>query len=350
MIHAITPVILSGGSGTRLWPLSTDVKPKQFQPLLGAESMFALTLGRCTGPQFAPPIIVGSARHADLAETELAAAGLRAQAHILEPSARNTAPAIALAALVSAPDALLLVMPSDHAMRDVSAFVAAVERAAPLAQQGWLVTFGITPAHAETGYGYIERGDPLGDALFAARRFVEKPERAKAEAMLAQGGFFWNAGIFLFRADAYLAALAEHAPAMLSACEPALASAERSGARIMPGAPEFAACPADSIDYAVMEKAQRVALAPVDPGWSDIGSWDALAELLPADAAGNVVHGNAILHAAQGNLVHSDGPRVALHGVEGLIVVVSGGEVMIVPRGQSQAVKILAGLGKDNQN
>jgi mannose-1-phosphate guanylyltransferase/mannose-1-phosphate guanylyltransferase/mannose-6-phosphate isomerase len=350
MPHAITPVILSGGSGTRLWPLSTDVKPKQFQPLLGQLSMFALTLGRCTGPQFAPPIIVGSARHADLAETELAAAGLSAQAHILEPSARNTAPAIALAALVSAPDALLLVMPSDHAMRDVPAFTAAVERAAPLAQQGWLVTFGITPAYAETGYGYIERGDPLASELFAARRFLEKPERAKAEAMLAQGGFFWNAGIFLFRADAYLAALVEYAPAMLSACEHALTSAERSDGRVLPGADAFAACPSDSIDYAVMEKSNRVALAPVDPGWSDIGSWDALAGLLPTRQDENVVHGNALCHEARGNLVHSDGPRVSLHGVEGLIVVVSGGEVMIVPRGQSQAVKILAGLAKENQN
>ncbi len=339
----IIPVILSGGSGTRLWPLSTPERPKQFLPLVGEDSMFAMTLRRCAdADRFAAPIIVGSERHVALTDALLAETGVAPIAHILEPVARNTAPAIALAALAAPePNSPLLVMPSDHVITDLPAFLAAVDRALTLVERDWLVTFGITPDGPETGYGYIERGKQMAEDLFAAERFVEKPDRQAAEAMLAQGGFYWNAGIFLFRADNYLDRMAQHAPDMLAACQDAFRGAERNGAYLRPDAAAFERCPSDSIDYAVMEKADKVAVAPVDPGWSDVGSWDALAELLPAGQDGNVMRGDAILDNAKDNLVIAQGVTVAIHGVDELIVVADGDNVLILPKGHSQAVKAL---------
>ncbi len=341
----ITPVILSGGSGTRLWPLSTDARPKQFLPLAGPETMFAATLARCSdGARFAAPIIVGAARHAAL----LAAAAPGAARIILEPMARNTAPAIALAALAAGGDqdsgALLLVMPSDHVIADLGAFLNAVDVAVPAAAAGWMVTFGITPTGPETGFGYIAMGEPLAEApgARAVAKFIEKPAREAAEAMLAAGSHVWNAGIFLLRADALLAELGAHAPAMLTACEAAMAGAVHDGALVRPDAAAFAACPADSIDYAVMERAARVAVVPVACGWSDVGSWDALADMGPHDADGNRLTGDVIALDAKGNLVLADGMTVTLSGVKGLIVVASEGQVLIVPRGRSQDVKRIA--------
>jgi mannose-1-phosphate guanylyltransferase/mannose-6-phosphate isomerase len=334
----ITPVILSGGSGTRLWPLSTEARPKQFLPLAGPDTMFAATLARCTDrTRFAAPIIVGSARHADL----IAAAAGTGGRIILEPAARNTAPAIALAALAADDDALLLVMPSDHVIADLPAFRAAVDRAVPAAAGGWLVTFGITPTGPETGFGYIAMGEDIAEAPGAHRaaRFIEKPPRDAAEAMLAAGGHVWNAGIFLFRASDYLAALAAHAPAIRDAVKAALAGAEEDGACLHPDAATFAACPADSIDYAVMERADRVAVVPVSCGWNDVGSWDSLAAMGPHDANGNRLSGDVIALNCANTLVLADGMTVTLAGVDGLIVVASGNHVMIVPRGQSQDVK-----------
>lgn len=337
----IVPVILSGGSGTRLWPMSRAERPKQFLPLTAAETMLQLTVKRAEGGDFAAPVVVANAAHADMIEAQLADAGTVPQAIVLEPMARNTAPAIALAALAVAPDAAMLVMPSDHVIADVPAFHAAIAAALPLVAEGWLVTFGITPDAPETGYGYIQVGDAVAPGVHRVARFVEKPPRDVAETMVASGDHAWNGGIFLFRADAFLSALAEHAPAMLDAATRAMDAATRDGARLYPQAEAFAASPSDSIDYAVMEKAGRVAVVPVAMGWSDVGSWDALHTISARDGDGNAHEGRVLAIDTRDCLVRSDGVRVALVGVSDLIVVASGDDVLILPRGRSQEVKKL---------
>ncbi len=341
----IVPVILSGGSGTRLWPMSTPAMPKQMLALTAEDTMLQLTAKRAQGERFAAPIVVANARHADMVEEQLHAVSAAAQALILEPVGRNTAPAIALAALAAPGDAPLLVMPSDHVILDVPAFHAAIEAALPLVEQGWLVTFGIDPHAPETGYGWIRIGEEISGGVHRVARFVEKPPRDAAEAMLAAGDHAWNGGIFLFRADAYLGALAVHAPEMLTACQHAMTDARRDGFRIFPDADAFGAAPLDSIDYAVMEKAEQVAVVRVSMGWSDLGSWDALHEISEHDADGNAHagqnDGEVIAINTHNCLVRSDGARVAMIGVEDLIVVASGNDILILPRGRSQEVKAL---------
>lgn len=335
----IVPVILSGGSGTRLWPMSTPERPKQFLPLTHDLTMFQLTALRAKDPErFAPPVIVANVRHADLIETQLAEIGIAPGALILEPSARNTAPAIALAA-IEAGGAPMLVMPSDHVIADEEAFLRAIGAALPLVDQGWLVTFGITPTAPETGYGYLQQGEVLTAGVHRVARFVEKPDRARAEEMISDGEHHWNGGIFLFRADIFLEALSAHAPDMLAAAQKSIADGAREGARLMPDADAFASSPADSIDYAVMEKADRVAMVPVSMGWSDVGSWDALHDLGAKDGSGNSLRGDVRLIEAGGNLIHTDGIRISACGVKDLIIVASGNEVMILPRGSAQDVK-----------
>lgn len=336
----IFPVILSGGAGTRLWPLSRADEPKQFHRLVGPQSLLQDTALRVADRQsFARPLIIANARHAEAVEAQMADAGLDPAMLILEPAGRNTAPAIALAALTAAADDLLLVLPSDHVIGDVAAFHAAIRTAAPLAADGWLVTFGIRPDRPETGYGYIKRGKSLGLGAFAAERFVEKPDMATAEGYLAHGGYDWNGGIFLLRADRYLDALGRHAPEMLAAVHAAMADARREGERIFPDAAAFAASPAESIDYAVMEKADRVAVVPVTMGWSDIGSWDALHALAERDANEVARQGDVLAIDSAGCLIRSDGPKVVTVGVSDLIVVATADAVLILPRGQSQRVR-----------
>ena len=344
----ITPVILSGGSGTRLWPVSRDEHPKQFLALTASETMFQLTLGRGVGLSgLRPPIVVANAAHAG----HVAAQHEGAMTLILEPCARNTAPAIALAALaMEEPEGLMLVMPSDHVITDLPAFHTAIDRARPLAAEGWLITFGIEPDAPETGYGYIALGEPLVEGINRVARFVEKPDEDRARAMLAQGGHVWNAGIFLFSARAYLDALAQHQPEMFTQAHAAMAQAVSDGTTVSPSAAAFAASPAESIDVAVMERAANVACVPVSMGWSDVGSFDVLHTLTAKDDAGNALRGPAYAIEAGSNFVFSQGPSVTLVGVENLMVIATGDEVLILPRGASQDVRKAAALAKTRKS
>jgi mannose-1-phosphate guanylyltransferase len=343
IVPRLWPVILSGGAGTRLWPLSRRHSPKQLLALAGPETMIVSTAARTAdAARFHPSIVVTGAAHAATVREQLGAAPLL----IVEPAARNTAPAIALATLAVAardPDALLLVMPSDHVVIDLAALLAAVDRAIPAARDGWLVTFGISATAPETGYGYIRAGEAILPGVAAAVAFIEKPPLAQAEAYVAAGNYSWNAGIFLFSAAAMQAALAEHAPEILRSATAALASAGHSAGRIDPDAAAFAAAPSDSIDCAVFEKAARVAVCPVDPGWSDIGSWDALHALGPTDAHGNVVSGRVETVDAENCLLRAEGVLLAAIGIEGLNIVATPDAVLVTARGRGQDVKTIAG-------
>lgn len=341
---SIIPVILSGGGGTRLWPMSTPETPKQFLALTGEHTMFQMTALRVKDrARFSAPVIVANAAHASLVESQLAEIGVTGATIVLEPCARNTAPAIALAALaVSSPDAVLLVMPSDHVITDEPAFHAATTALLPKVVDGWLATYGINPTGPETGYGYIQMGDRIASGVQSVKRFVEKPDAARAAEMIAAGAHVWNGGIFLFRADIYLEKMGKFAPEMTAAVIAAMANAERSGNLVLPNRDSFAACPPDSVDYAIMEKATQVAVAPVSMGWSDVGSWDALHELGSKDAAGNVTSGVVRIDQSNGNLIHADGIRISVHGIDDLLIVANGKEVMIMPRGTSQKVRTFA--------
>ncbi len=288
---------------------------------------------------FASPLVVANAAHAEMIEAQLAEAGVSDARIILEPAGRNTAPAIAAAALALDREAVMLVMPSDHVINDVAAFRAAVDAALPLVADGWLATFGITPDGPETGYGYIKRGDELAPGVARVERFVEKPDRATAEAYLTEGGYSWNGGIFLFSAGAYLDALRTHAPEILDAVTRSMDKAERRGQLIYPDTHDFAASPSQAVDYAVMEKADRVAVAPVEMGWSDVGSWDALHTISPRDEGQNVQLGEVVAIDTTGCMIRSEGPLVAAVGVKDLIVIATSDAVLILPRGSSQEVK-----------
>lgn len=342
----IVPVILSGGSGTRLWPMSRPEMPKQMLALTAEQTMLQLTAQRARGERYSAPIVVANAQHADLIEQQLADSDSVPSALVLEPAGRNTAPAIALAALAAGGgSAALLIMPSDHVIADVAAFHDAIAKALPKVEAGWLVTFGIAPDAPETGYGWIQVGDEIDTGVHRVARFVEKPPLDKAEEMLAAGDHVWNGGIFLFRADTYLSALATYAPGMLTAAQDAMDKARRDGVRIYPDAAAFGASPSDSIDYAVMERADKVAVVPVAMGWSDVGSWDALHAISDTDSAGNAHRqtgtGEVLAIDTQNCLARSDGVRIAMVGVSDLIVVASGNDVLVLPRGRSQEVKKL---------
>jgi mannose-1-phosphate guanylyltransferase len=342
----IMPVILSGGSGTRLWPLSTPECPKQFLPLAGPDSMFSATLARVEQADgFSAPLVVCGTGHVAHVERDCATEQRQNVRVLVEPAARNTAPAIALAALAaSSPDTPMLVMPSDHVMRDPAALLAGVAAALPAVRDGALATFGIAPAHAETGYGYIAMGDALDSngAVHRVSRFIEKPNQAHAKKMLADGGYFWNAGIFLMRADAYLNALDSHAPAIADAARLAMARSDANARMIHPDATTFLTSPSVSIDYAVMEKAANVVVAPVDPGWSDVGGWAALHALSDRDDDNNAIEGDAIVINARGNLIRSSpGIRVAAVGVDDLVIIATGTDILIIPRDRAQEVKAI---------
>jgi len=341
---SLTPVILSGGSGTRLWPLSHPGQPKQFIALTAPATMFELTVARTRGlDNCVAPIIVANASHEALVSAQLS----EPATIILEPCARNTAPAIAIAAYALAdPDSPMLVMPSDHVIADLPAFHAAIAAARPIAEQGWLVTFGITPDRPETGYGYIALADPIAPGVQKVDRFIEKPDLQTAQALLEAGNHVWNAGIFLFSGRAFLDALAAHEPDMAREAARAMEAGTKDGQVFRPDAAAFAACPSNSIDYAVMERAEKVACVPVSMGWSDVGSWDSLYDIAEKDETGNVLVGRAQSIDAKGCLIRSEGPRITVVGAEDLVVIAMKDEIMIVPRGRTQDVKKAAELNK----
>lgn len=334
-LPSLLPVILSGGAGSRLWPVSRKASPKQFQPMTGARTLFAETLARCA-PFGREALVVCGQSHVAPARAE---AGGAALSFLIEPSARNTGPAVAAAALSAPPETLLLVLPSDHHVADPAAFQAAVAKGARLAARGYLVTFGITPAGPETGFGYIQQGASLGPDGFAVARFVEKPDRATALSYLASGGFSWNAGIFLFQAGALAAELARTAPGIHAAVTQALAHADVRAGETRLDAVGWDQAEALPIDIAVIERTGKAAVVPVDMGWSDVGSWGALWQIADKDKAGNAVVGDAALIDVEGCYVRGDGPAITLVGVRDLIVVATPQGVFIAPRERAQEVK-----------
>lgn len=339
--NLIHPVILCGGSGTRLWPRSRAVKPKPFLPLVGDTTLFEQSAARCDPASgFAPAVVVTGTAHLEHVEAQLDDPGAQI---IVEPSARNTAAAIALAALRLGEDDVMLVCPSDHHIADVAAFQAAAQAAAALARQGWLVSFGIEAKSPETGFGYLQQGDAIGDLGFKVARFIEKPDLARAEAFLAEGGYAWNGGIFAFRVGTFLAELCAHRPAIAAAARAAIAAGHQDGRRFHPGAAEFAAIESESVDYAVMENTAHAAMVPADMGWSDIGNWDALLTARAKDDAGNSVTGRAELIGCRGVLVESDGPRVSAIGLDDVVIVVDGDELLVTTRAGAQLVGKLHG-------
>ncbi len=337
----ITPVILSGGSGSRLWPLSRKLRPKQFLPVVGEDTLFQATLNRLHGlAGLQAPLVVCNEDHRFMVAEQLRALGESSQGILLEPAGRNTAPAITLAALYAqrcqATDTLLLVLPADHVIADIAAFQQAVLAAIPFAKQGNLVTFGIVPQRAETGYGYIQH-----DGNNRVLRFVEKPNATIAEEYVRSGEYWWNSGMFLFQADTYLDTLAQYQPTLLGYCTQALVDVRDDGDFVRVAAAPFQACPSLSVDYAVMEKASNVAVIPLDAGWSDVGAWSAVWEAGQQDAAGNVLRGDVLVQDAHHNLVYSEQRLVAVLGVDNLVVVDTKDATLVAHRDKVQDVKLL---------
>lgn len=340
MTLMIQPVILCGGAGTRLWPESRGDHAKQFLTLAGPDSLFRQTVRRTpAGADFLPPVILCGDAHIAAIREQMDA---REAALLVEPMPRGTAAAIALAVAQADAGTLLLVMPSDHVIADVPAFHAAIAKGARLAQQDWLVTFGVAPDRPETGFGYIASGDALGEDGFAVARFVEKPPLAEAEAMLAAGGYSWNAGIFLFRAGRMRDAMLTHCRAIFEAADRAIAAGQRDGDALHADAIPFEQAPSDSIDYAVMEKDDRVAVVPVAMGWSDLGSWHAVHALADKDADGNALGGDVFVHDSRGNLVRAGGKRVSLVGMDDVAVIVDGDDILVIPLARAQDVRAAA--------
>ncbi len=354
------PVILAGGSGTRLWPLSREYHPKQFLGLTGSRSMVQETVSRLDGlRRVAPPIIVCNEVHRFLVAEQIRELGRSSPAIILEPSARNTAPALALAALhltarrgEKGGDPVMLAMPADHVISDVATFRVVVQRGAALADEGALVTLGVVPDSPATGYGYIREGEPLDEARSAFRlsRFVEKPDAATARTMVDSGDYLWNSGIFMMRASVWLEVLERHSPQILEACRAAHAAGWLDGTFYRPDPELFASCPSDSIDYSVMEKITEPAdgrdrigavVLPMDAGWSDVGAWSALWEDGARDSLGNVVQGDVYARSVRNSLLIGNHRLLAAVGLEDLIVVETSDAVLVADRDSVQDVKDL---------
>ena len=340
----LTPVLLSGGVGSRLWPVSRETHPKQFLPLASELSMLQETLRRTSGLEEGPPLVVCNEEHRFMVAEQLREVNIKACALILEPQGRNTAPAVALAAiqaLKADPEALLLVLPADHLIQDVGAFARAVGRAVPLAAQGRLMTFGVVPSSPETGYGYIKCGAALDAELYDLERFVEKPDAATAQAYLDSGNYLWNSGMFLLRAATYLEQLGLHAPAILSHCREAMAGAIADMDFVRPAAGAFLDCPSDSIDYAVMEKTDLGGVVSLDCGWSDVGAWSALWDVAERDSSGNACKGDVMLEGCSDSYFRSESRLLAGIGVSDLVVVETADAVLVADRARVQDVKLI---------
>lgn len=340
----IVPAVMCGGTGSRLWPMSRALYPKQLLPLTSERTMLQETVARVSdGDRFAPPILICNDEHRFLIAAQMQDVQAPHGGILLEPAGRNTAPAVALAALHAMrtdPDALLLVLAADHQIKKTDVFLAAVDAAAVAARDGYLVTFGIEPSVPSTGYGYIKVGEQsITPDVRAVERFVEKPDAKTAERFLAEGGYRWNSGMFVFSAARYLEELAHHAPDILEACRAAMARAREDLDFVRPDEAAFLACRADSIDYAVMERSDRAAVAPCDLGWSDIGSWEQLWEVGEKDAAGNIAHGDVLLQDASNSYVRSEDKLVAVIGMEDVVVVSTADAVLVAPKSRSQDVK-----------
>ena len=342
-MNMLFPIIMAGGSGSRLWPLSRQLNPKQFLPLADADfSMLQATIQRLAGLGAALPRLICNEQHRFLAAEQLRLLGLEKAGILLEPVGRNTAPAIALAALQACSeteDPILLVLAADHLIKDVEAFQTCIQTALPLAQDGKLVTFGIVPTHAETGYGYIEQGIDVGIGGFKVSRFVEKPDLVTAQEYLANGSYFWNSGMFMFRASRYLEELETYRPDILAACRAALAGGSQDMHFTRVDEAAFAACPDDSVDYAVMEKTADAVMVPLDAGWSDIGSWTALWDVSDKDQQGNVFKGDVLNQQSRNTYVHADSRLVATVGLDDLVIVETKDAVLVAHKDHVQDVK-----------
>lgn len=340
----IIPVILCGGSGTRLWPRSRAAKPKPFLPLVGDQTLFEAALARCSASRgFAAPVVVTGHKHLRHVEAQLGT--IEDALVIVEPIARNTAAAIALAAYRLPKDAVMLVCPSDHHIGNADAFAVAACAGADLAEKGWLVSFGIKATAPETGFGYLRRGEPISEIGFRTAQFVEKPELERAKAFLTEGGYAWNGGIFAFQVKDFLAELEAHRPQIATGVALAVAKGREDGQRFYPDAEIFANVPSDSVDYAVMENTTRAAMVPADMNWSDIGNWQALHEARQRDQDGNSVRGRGKVEMVdcRNVLVDSDGPSVSVIGLNDVMVVIDGNDIMITTVSGVQKVGKLSG-------
>jgi mannose-1-phosphate guanylyltransferase/mannose-6-phosphate isomerase len=350
----IVPVILSGGSGSRLWPLSRETYPKQFLPLVDQRTMLQNTALRIAGlSEIGPPLVVCNEDHRFMVAEQLRAVGVHPATVILEPVGRNTAPAVAIAALHAhrdGADPILLILPADHVIADTNGFRNAITQVAPHATAGRLITFGIVPTSPETGYGYIKAGSPVDDfGVCAVERFVEKPDSATAEAYLAAGGYSWNSGMFMFRASVFLAELERYAPAMLAACQQAINTGRLDTDFLWLERQSFANCPKDSIDYAVMEKTSDAVIAPLAVGWNDVGSWSALWDVGTRNEDGNILRGDAIAVDTRDTYIDAATRLVATVGVDDLVVVETADAVLVASKDRVQEVKAVVEQLKASQ-
>jgi mannose-1-phosphate guanylyltransferase/mannose-6-phosphate isomerase len=342
----ILPVIMAGGKGSRLWPLSRELYPKQFLTVSGEHSMLQQTVARLTGMEHHAPLLICNEEHRFIAAEQLRLGGFSHSGIILEPVGRNTAPAIALAALQALKNAeqdedpILLVLAADHLIDDTSAFQTSVIKALPFAKDGKLVTFGIVPMVPETGYGYIKAGQPQGEA-FTVAQFVEKPDLNTAQGYLASGDYYWNSGMFLFKASRYLEELKKHSPEILLACEESMEESMPDMDFVRVNIEAFQRCPDDSIDYAVMEKTDSSIVIPMDAGWSDVGSWSALWEVSEKDENNNVIKGDVISVNSANNYLHSANKLIAVVGIDSLVVVETKDAILVAHKEQVQDVKAI---------
>lgn len=338
------PVILSGGSGSRLWPLSRKQYPKQFLALTGEHTLFQQTLSRLVFEGMEPPVVVSNQEHRFIVQEQLEELSLKTQSILLEPFGRNTAPAVAIAAMklmAEGRDELLLILPADHVIEDQRAFQRALALATNAAEKGEMVLFGVPANRPETGYGYIKAGDERGlpDGVIRVERFIEKPDETRARQFVEDGGYFWNSGMFLFRASRFLEELKKHDADIYDTCLLALERSQHDGELISIDAATFECCPDNSIDYAVMEKTRRACVVPLSAGWNDVGSWSSIWEVHDKDDDGNVTMGDVMVHDSHNCLVHGNGKLVSVIGLEDIVVVETKDAMMIAHKDRVQDVK-----------